>query len=253
MSEENRTLQKVAEKWGFGMAPPKEKTQKSRNKACANLLKVIHSQKLPKPDENVLETASLVKGLSNRVVREDQWDWFTVSSQLGYPSRRISDVIAKEIGRLRTAIKTQDAAAFENARTNLCRLPTYRCLSVFLGREEISDEPGAGWIYVLSTRELNDLLKIGMTTRTVEERAHEINSATGVAIPFAVRRCWRVSDPKKAEKLVHKALFGFRFREDREFFRVSFQVAVKHIEAVIRESALEIRTLDALAGLRPTN
>ena len=253
MSEENRTLQKVAEKWGFGMAPPKEKTQRRRNKACANLLKVICSQKLPKQDENVLETASLVKGLFNRVVREDQWDWFTVSSQLGYPSRRISDVIAKEIGRLRTAIKTQDKAAFENARTNLCRLPTHRCLSVFLGREEIFDEPGAGWIYVLSTRELNDLLKIGMTTRTVEERAREINSATGVAIPFGVRRCWRVSDPQKAEKLVHQALFEFRFREDREFFRISFQVAAKDLEAVIRESALEIRTLDALAGLRPTN
>ena len=87
----------------------------------------------------------------------------------------------------------------------------------------------------------------------MEQRAQEINRATGVALPFGVRRCWRVSDPAKAVKQVHQALHKFHLRDDSEFFRVSFHVAVKHIDAVIHGSSLEIRTLDALAGLTPTS
>ena len=105
------------------------------------------------------------------------------------------------------------------------RLPTRRYLAVFLGLARIIDEMDAGWIYILSTRELNDLLKIGMTMRTVEARAQEINSATGVAVPFGARRCWRVSDPHRAEKIVHTALAAYRIRTDREFFRTDFKIA----------------------------
>jgi hypothetical protein len=192
---------------------------------------------------------SIVKGLFNRIVREDQWDWFTVSGQLGYPSRRISRVIAQEIASLREAGKSGESARFKNAKVNLLRLPTRRCLSVFLGRAKITDERDAGWIYVLSTREIPDLLKIGMTARSVEERSKEINGATGVAIPFGVRRCWRVTTPALAEQKVRSALGEFRLREDREFFRLSFRHACREIETVIRDSNLEIRTLNALAGL----
>ncbi|RWE06897.1 MAG: hypothetical protein EOS23_29640 [Mesorhizobium sp.] len=36
--------------------------------------------------------------------------------------------------------------------------------------------------------------------------------AACVAIPFGVRRCWRVTDPRKAERLVHACLIDFRLR-----------------------------------------
>lgn len=243
-------LAKVSEKWGFGMAPPKPATQHERAQACAALLDAIASLDPPPPSDGILDAASTVKGLFNRVVREDQWDWFTVARQLGYPSRRISEVIGREITSLRSAIRDGDAEGFQRARTQLHRLPFRRCLSVFLGRSKIVDEPGAGWIYILSNREFPDLLKIGMTTRTVEQRAQEINGATGVAIPFGVRRCWRVTDPQKAEKLVHACLLDFRLRNDREFFRVGFPAAAKMLDESIRGSGLEIRTLDALAALQ---
>ncbi len=173
---------------------------------------------MPAVSEEALSAISTVKGLFNRVVREDQWDWFTVASQLGHPSRRISGVIAQESTRLRTAIKHGDTTVFADARVNLLRLPTRRCLAMNLGRARMADESGAGWIYVLSTREDPSLLKVGMTVRSVEERVKEINAATGVAIPFGVRRCWRVSDPRAAERLAHQTLQEFRVRNDREFF-----------------------------------
>ena len=240
---------KIAEKWGFGMAPPKLETRSARRAACETFLGVLKSPAMPAATEELLAAISTVKGLFNRVVQEDQWDWFTVAAQLGYPSRRIARVIAQESTRMRTAISRCDEAAFADSRVKLLRLPTRRCLAVEAGRARIKDERGAGWLYVLSTRESPTLLKVGMTTRSVEERVKEINGATGVAIPFGVRRCWRVVDPQAAEKLAHQALDEFRVRNDREFFQLHFRDAVKRLDGAVRESGLQIRTLDALGGL----
>jgi hypothetical protein len=247
---DTQPLTKISEKWGFGMAPPKPFTQHERSQACAHFVDAIVSLDLPPSANDVLDAASIVKGLFNRVVREDQWDWFTVARQLGYPSRRVCDVIAREIAGLRSSVKNGDKEGFLRARSQLHRLPLRRCLSVFLGRSKIVDEPGAGWIYILSTREFPDLLKIGMTTRTVEQRAQEINGATGVAVPFGVRRCWRVMDPQSAEKIVHLRLRDFRLRNDREFFRLAFPAAAIMLDESIRATGLELRTLDALAALQ---
>lgn len=231
------------------MAPPKPTTQRDRTLACTKILKVLKLRERPTDHEEVVSSLSVTKGLFNRVVREDQWDWFTVAGQLGYPSRGLARVIAFELVNLRLAIRDHDDSAFEVAHANLSRLPVWRCLSVFLGHAQIVDEVGAGWIYILSTREFKDLLKIGMTTRTVEMRAQEINSATGVAIPFGVRRSWRVSDPNRAERIVHAALSEYRIRTDREFFRAHFPVAAHIAQETIVRACLEIRTLNALAGL----
>ena len=77
----------------------------------------------------------------------------------------------------------------------------------------------------------------------------EINAATGVAIPFGVRACWRVTSPAETERNVHSALKAFRLRGDREFFRLTFSEACRQVESVIRDSNQEIRALDALAAL----
>ena len=243
MMDESDAIRKVSEKWGFGMAPPKAKIHLDRIAACDLCLEILCSRSLWRSEDQTLQSLSTVKGLFNRIVREDQWDWFTVSAQLGYPSRQLSRVIVSEIALLRRAIVNKDHVNFTRTRDRLCHMPTRVCLSIFLGKASIYTKPGAGWIYVLSTREFRDLLKIGMTTRGVEYRAREINRATGVAIPFGVRRCWLVSDPTRAERIIHRRLHKFRLRDDREFFRVSFIEAAQIIDAVMREESLELETL----------
>ena len=250
--ERQRLQGRVTQKWGFGMAPPKAETLNARQTAASAFLRVLQSEEMPVASDELLSAISTVKGLFNRVVRQNQWDWFTVAAQLGYPSRRISRVIAGECARMRTAIRGRDLTVFANARVNLLRLPTRRCLAIHGGHALIADEDGAGWLYVLSTRESPSLLKVGMTTRSVEERVKEINGATGVAVPFGVRQCWRVADPPAAERLAHKTLSEFRVRDDREFFQVHFRDAVERLDAAVRHSGLEIRTLDALGGLAET-
>ena len=113
MIQNRREIAAVSQKWGFGMAPPKSSTQENRVSACESLLKVLNSVKCQISDDGTLSSMSIVKGMFNRVVKEDQWDWFTVSGQLGYPSRRISRVIAGEIASLREATKLHEAENFK--------------------------------------------------------------------------------------------------------------------------------------------
>ena len=165
------------------------------------------------------------------------WDTRLVRYRMSLPMRSKN---------LRTAMKLRDAEAFREARANLLRLPMQKCLKIHLGRAQLPEVPGAGWIYVLSTRDKPELLKVGMTTRSVEERAREINTATGIAVPFGVRRCWRVLDASKAEKLAHNALREFRVRRDREFFQVPPSTAFKLLGDTIQKNELELCTLDVL-------
>jgi cold shock CspA family protein len=105
-----------------------------------------------------------------------------------------------------------------------------------LGAHTMNSE--AGWICILSTREQPDVLKIGMTNRTVAERVREINAATGVLIPFAARQVFRVRDVNNAEKSVHETLGEYRIRSDLEFFKIPFGKAVSVIQEYLRQEHL---------------
>lgn len=225
MNEVVEPIQKVHHKWGFGMSSPKTRTQELRRIACVQFLQLLRSDALPAASERTLEIASTIKGLFNRVVREDQWDWFTVQRQLGYPSLGVAAKIAGSVRDIRTAIKSQDFKEYRSARVALCILPTRGCLQIFLELKEIKNEHNCGWIYVLATRKQPNLLKIGATTRSVERRVAEINSATGIAVPYGVRRCWRVLRPLEVEQEIRVLLGEYRVRSDREFFQVDFGAA----------------------------
>lgn len=239
---------KVGAKWGFGMALVKPHIQNSRNEACEALLSLLDMESFPESGKKYLEPISIVQGLFNRTVFENQWDWFTVCAQLGYPSRNIAQKIADNLRRMRSSIKSCDLKEFNQAKNNLSRLPTRTCLNVFLGLARIVSDSDSGWIYILSTREWKDVLKIGMTTRSVEQRVQEINRATGVAIPFGVRRCWHVHNPQLLEKLAHQALTPFRIRDDREFFHINHAKAMKILNSVISDSGCEIKTLKTVSN-----
>lgn len=92
-------------------------TIRKRIEACEVFLGAVSSLENPAANKLVLEAASVVKGLFNRVVRADQLDWLTVCRQLGCASHRISDVIEKEIATFRSAVKDGDREAWLTART----------------------------------------------------------------------------------------------------------------------------------------
>lgn len=87
-----------------------------------------------------------------------------------------------------------------------------------------------GYVYVMTNEHIPNLIKIGMTTRTPDERSSELSS-TGVPGRWSVEYSIFVPNCEKIEKKVHKALKEFRLSEDREFFKVEICSAIEVIES----------------------
>lgn len=226
----------VEQKWGFGMAPVKLPTQLQRERAVAATHNLLFDRKV---EDGLPEQLSEVKGLFSRAHRQDQWDWFTVWTQLGRPGRNASRQAAGGLAGLRRAVVAGDLDHVEDACRRLEGLRTGAYLDTFLNGGATASG-GVGYLYVLSTREQPSLLKIGYTDRTVEERVREINASTGVAVPFGVRAVWAVREARTLEGQVHEALAPFRVRNDREFFDLDFYEAFDAIMDLVAESRREL-------------
>jgi hypothetical protein len=93
-----------------------------------------------------------------------------------------------------------------------------------------------GYIYILLNRAFqNDHYKIGMTTKTPEERARELSAATGIPRDFEVLYEQRVTDCQRAERLLHHKLHQHRSASNREFFQIPIKAAIKALEDVADE------------------
>ncbi len=89
-----------------------------------------------------------------------------------------------------------------------------------------------GHVYILYNRAMRGLLKIGKTTRLPDERARELSADTAVPAPFYVAYSCRVSNCDLAEELIHRELKAWRQSEDREFFSLELEVAIKVVESI---------------------
>ena len=83
-----------------------------------------------------------------------------------------------------------------------------------------------GWLYLLTNPAMPGLVKIGMTTRSPEERALELAS-TGVPMPFHVAAAWAVDDVRAAERDAHATLARYRVSDQREWFRLTVPEAMR--------------------------
>lgn len=225
-------------KWGFGMAPISQKMRNRYDRAVETALDILEGSAAA--DTVDLNDISELKGMFNRSIRQDQWDWFSVFSALGRPDRHLMRRYVGELTSLRRAIASKNQSEIERSSKLLIDWNVLQYLYVYKSGD-VSNSSLGGWIYILSNREQPTVLKIGMTTRTVEERVKEINSATGLLIPYAARKVFRVADAPAAEKAIHSLLSNHRIRSDREFFEISFADAVRIIEEYIATESLESR------------
>ena len=201
------------QKWGFGMAPLKPSTAQSNRRALTAVKNFVNGEGTTKLD-TISEDISKVKGLFNRVYKQDQWDWFTVNMYFDYPTHRDLVSIVNALTSLRKAIIDQDNALGEKALKTL----TDHNFSVYCENYlsfNINSETPAEYLYILSRREEKDILKIGMTTRNVQKRVNEINSATGVVFPYSARKVYKVKNSALVERGVHLLLAPYRIRADR--------------------------------------
>lgn len=86
------------------------------------------------------------------------------------------------------------------------------------------------YVYVLVNKSVPNMVKIGMTTNTPDERARQISAATGVATPWICVysfQCYR-SDLLEAD--VHYHLREHRVNTHREMFDIDSYTAQEVIE-----------------------
>lgn len=75
-----------------------------------------------------------------------------------------------------------------------------------------------GYVYILQNDSFTDLIKIGHTTRSIEERVKELNRATGVPTPFRILHYWEIEDSHGTEQFLHNKFNVYRVNDNREFF-----------------------------------
>lgn len=95
-----------------------------------------------------------------------------------------------------------------------------------------------GYVYCLSNKSIPGFLKIGFTDGPIEKRLLELDSATGVCLPFELEFCVRVRNAHALEQRLHSELREFRVRADREFFQLSTEEAVNRILSLLSPTEL---------------
>ena len=75
-------------------------------------------------------------------------------------------------------------------------------------------------IYVLTNEAMPGIVKIGLTTDSVESRITQLSSATGVPLPFECYFAAEVTDCNKLEKTLHQLFSDGRVNPKREFFKI---------------------------------
>jgi|TARA_R110002012_G_scaffold9736_1_gene45223 hypothetical protein len=91
---------------------------------------------------------------------------------------------------------------------------------------------GDQWVYVLSNPSSPGLLKIGYTKKLPEERAKQISSATGVALPYKVEWAYQCFNGEMVEREVHHKLKAQRINNNKEFFQISLEEAKETINLI---------------------
>lgn len=113
-----------------------------------------------------------------------------------------------------------------------------RGLDSFVAQRTLTEErgPDPGHIYVLrSGAHVTDYYKVGKTTRTPQERARELSSATGVPSVFEEIGNWPTGHVTQVEQEVHRRLDQYRVRKRREFFSAPLPMIFEVIGAVVAE------------------
>jgi hypothetical protein len=75
-------------------------------------------------------------------------------------------------------------------------------------------------IYVLTNEAMPGLIKIGLTTDSVEARLTNLSSHTGVPLAFECYFAAEVKDGARIEKTLHQLFAESRINPKREFFRL---------------------------------
>jgi hypothetical protein len=90
------------------------------------------------------------------------------------------------------------------------------------------------FVYILVNSSMPGICKIGMTTTSVSQRVNEINSATGVIVPWYPVYSYKCVNSYILEQEIHKYLEnrGHRINKNREGFDIDSTTAISVVESL---------------------
>lgn len=88
------------------------------------------------------------------------------------------------------------------------------------------------YVYVLVNKSMPGMVKIGMTIRTVDERAAEISSATGVPTPWVPVFSFSCYRSRELEAEIHDHLRALRVSDNREMFHLHSTDAIEIVKRI---------------------
>ncbi len=97
-----------------------------------------------------------------------------------------------------------------------------------------------GWVYVITTKTMPNLVKVGFSTKDPELRAIELNN-TGNPHPYKVEYDVLVNNPKNVEQATHDLLKSKNYHENKEWFSCTVREAIAAIKAVAEQQNIQIR------------
>lgn len=95
--------------------------------------------------------------------------------------------------------------------------------------------PEPGWLYILESKAVEGHCKIGMTSRTPQERADELS--TGIPHGLRVVHSWYVEDMRATEQDAHSRLARYRVDPGGEWFALSADAASRALTGATRRDA----------------
>lgn len=121
-----------------------------------------------------------------------------------------------------------------STETTWATLPTTSAIQ--LTPPPFPEGPSPGYIYVMrSSSHVENLFKIGRTSRMVEQRRAELSSATGVPSTFDVVYSFPTGNSVGVEARIHAELKEYRYKKNREFFHLDLQRITTAINRVLQQ------------------
>jgi hypothetical protein len=99
-------------------------------------------------------------------------------------------------------------------------------------RQSTNGNNGDQHVYILESISMPDMVKIGYTKNNPEDRANQLSKSTGVPTPFNVVYSYSCFNGERIEKAVHKYFRKQRVNNQREFFYITADEAIKIIESL---------------------
>lgn len=101
-----------------------------------------------------------------------------------------------------------------------------------------------GYVYCLTIPRMPGIVKIGFTTKTVEQRLKDLDN-TSVVEPLQLYYAGKVRNPISVEKKIHEIYREWRIRPNREFFEVDADQVKRVIQlAEVASAGLEEEKLE---------